>query len=193
MSYRRRHNLNLSGLWLLIGVNVLMFIATTADHDLIYSLGLQPESFSERPWTIASSLFVHGSVWHILANMFTLYFFGSYLTLLVGERRFLMVYFLGGLVGNALYLLLADPLFTGIGASGAVFAVGGALSVMRPKLKVIVFPIPIPLPLWIAVVGGCLIISLFPHVAWQAHFGGLLLGLGVGYYFNRRLGRFYRF
>jgi len=178
------------GLWFLIGLNALMFIATTADGDLVYSLGLQPDSFSERPWTIVSSLFVHGSLWHVLANMFTLYFFGNYLTLLEGEGRFLMVYFLGGLIGNALYLLLADPLVTGIGASGAVFAVGGTLAVIRPKTKVIVFPIPAPIPLWGAVVGGGLIISLFPHVAWQAHLGGLLLGVGSGYYFKRKSGRF---
>jgi len=178
------------GLWFLIGLNALMFIATTADGDLVYSLGLQPDSFSERPWTIVSSLFVHGSLWHVLANMFTLYFFGNYLTLLEGEGRFLMVYFLGGLIGNALYLFLADPLVTGIGASGAVFAVGGTLAVIRPKTKVIVFPIPAPIPLWGAVVGGGLIISLFPHVAWQAHLGGLLLGVGSGYYFKRKSGRF---
>ena len=177
-------------MWFLIGLNALMFIATTVDGDLVYSLGFQPDSFSERPWTFITSLFVHGSLWHILANMFTLYFFGNYLTLLVGERRFLMVYFLGGLIGNALYLLLADPLVTGIGASGAVFAVGGTLAVIRPKTKVIVFPIPAPIPLWGAVVGGCLIISLFPNVAWEAHLGGLLLGLGSGYYFKRRRGRF---
>ena len=169
-----------------------MFVATTGDPDLVYSLGLQPDSFSDRPWTIVTSMFVHKGLWHILANMLTLYFFGKYLTLLVGEERLLAVYFLGGLIGNALYLLLADPLHTGIGASGAVFAVGGALAVIRPKARVLVFPIPYPVPLWGAVVGGCFIISLFPNVAWQAHLGGLLLGLCAGYYFKRRIGWFWR-
>ncbi len=61
---------------------------------------------------------------------------------------------------------------------------------MRPKLKVLVFPLPFPLPLWAAVIGGFLILSLFPHIAWQAHLGGLVLGLISGYFFRERERRF---
>jgi len=89
-------------------------------------------------------------------------------------------------VGNVLFILLAPPLSIVIGASGAVFALGGALTVMRPKLRVFVFPLPVPLPLWSAVIGGFLIISLFPHIAWQAHLGGLVSGLIAGYFFRKR-------
>ena len=56
----------------------------------------------------------------------------------------------------------------------------------RPKLRVFVFPIPVPLPLWAAVIGGFLIISFFPNVAWQAHLGGLAFGLTIGYFFKKR-------
>ena len=73
-----------------------------------------------------------------------------------------------------------------VGASGAVFAVGGALAVMRPKLKVFIFPIPLPLNLWIAVIGGLVILSFLPYVAWQAHLGGLIVGLIAGYIFRRK-------
>jgi len=96
------------------------------------------------------------------------------------------VYFIGGILGSILYVLLGSPLSIAIGASGAVFAVGGALVVMRPKLRVFVFPIPVPLPLWAAVIGGFLIISFFPNVAWQAHLGGLAFGLTIGYFFRKR-------
>ncbi len=89
-------------------------------------------------------------------------------------------------MGSALFILLASPYSVAIGASGAVFALGGALAVMRPKLRVFVFPIPVPLPLWSAVIGGFLIISLFPRVAWQAHLGGLVFGLIAGYFFRKR-------
>ncbi|GAI53526.1 unnamed protein product, partial [marine sediment metagenome] len=94
--------------------------------------------------------------------------------------------FIGGILGNILYILLAPPLSIAIGASGAVFALGGVLAIMRPKLRVLVFPIPVPLPLWAAVIGGFLIISFFPNVAWQAHLGGLAFGLTIGYFFRRR-------
>ena len=89
-------------------------------------------------------------------------------------------------MGNVLFILLAPPLSIVIGASGAVFALGGALTVMRPKLRVFVFPLPVPIPLWSAVIGGFLIISLFPHIAWQAHLGGLVSGLIAGYFFRKR-------
>jgi membrane associated rhomboid family serine protease len=58
--------------------------------------------------------------------------------------------------------------------------------VLRPKLKVFVFPIPVPLPLWVAVIGGFLIISFLPQVAWQAHLGGLVCGLIAGLFLRRR-------
>ncbi|MBI4283397.1 MAG: rhomboid family intramembrane serine protease [Chloroflexi bacterium] len=139
------------------------------------------------PWTIVTNLFIHApfpAIWHVAGNMLTLYFFGSYLIQLIGERYFLIIYFVGGLVGNIFFMLLASPFSTAIGASGAVFAVGGALTVLRPKLPVFIFPIPVPIPLWVAVIGGFLIIS--PGIAWQAHLGGLLLGLMVGYFFRRQ-------
>ena len=73
-----------------------------------------------------------------------------------------------------------------VGASGAVFALGGALAVMVPKTKVFIFPIPVPIPLWIAIIGGFLVISFLPGIAWQAHLGGLLLGLLAGFYFKKQ-------
>jgi len=90
-----------------------------------------------------------------------------------------------------LFIFLAPPYSIVIGASGAVFALGGALAVMRPKLKVFVFPIPVPLPLWLAVIGGGLIISFFPGIAWQAHLGGLVFGMIAGYFFKKRERRFF--
>ena len=183
MSYR---GFKLGPIGFLIVANLLLFIVTLIVPTLILFLGLMPAGILDKPWTIVTSIFLHGSIGHILANMITLYFFGKYLCTLIGERKFLVVYFIGGILGNILYILLGPPLSIAIGASGAVFAVGGVLAVMRPKLRVFVFPIPAPLPLWVAVVGGFLILSFFPNVAWQAHLGGLAFGLTIGYFFRKR-------
>ena len=185
-AYRSYKRSNLNPLWILIALNVILFVVTLATPSLIRSFGLAPAGFAERPWTILTSLFLHGSFGHILGNMITLYFFGRYLRLLVGSSKFLLVYFIGGILGGILYILLAPPLSIAIGASGAVFALGGALAVMRPKLRVLVFPIPVPMPLWAAVVGGFIIISFLPNVAWQAHLGGLAFGVIGGYFFRRK-------
>ena len=131
-------------------------------------------------------MFMHGGLWHVLANMLTLYFFGSYLSRLVGESKFLITYLGGGILGNILFILLAPPFSVAVGASGAVFALGGVLTAMMPKLRVFIFPIPVPLPLWVAVIGGFIILSFLPYIAWQAHLGGLGFGLIIGYFLRRR-------
>ncbi|MFC1937228.1 rhomboid family intramembrane serine protease [Chloroflexota bacterium] len=184
--YRGYRGYSSTPIWFLIGINVLVFIVTMVRSEFIFLLGLQPATFLQQPWTIVTNLFVHGGFGHILTNMITLFFFGSFLCRLLGERKFLLVYFAGGIVGNIFYLWLANPFTIAIGASGAVFAIGGALTVLTPKLRVFIFPIPAPIPLWAAVIGGFLIISLFPNIAWQAHLGGLLLGLAAGYYFRKQ-------
>jgi len=125
-------------------------------------------------------MFVHFEFFHLFANMITLYFFGTYLNRLIGSRRFLLVYFGGGILGSIFFILLAPP-SVAIGASGAVFAI---------------FPIPVPLPLWIAVIGIFSILTLLAvldlmPIAWEAHLGGLLFGLGAGYLFKKRRRYYY--
>ena len=186
MTYRSYQSFKLTPIWALIGLNLLLFIATWIVPELIFLLGLQPASFLDRPWTIVTNLFMHAGLWHIIANMLTLYFFGTYLSRLIGEGKFLSVYFGGGILGNVLFILLGPPLSVAVGASGAVFALGGVLTVMRPKLRVFIFPIPVPIPLWAAVIGGFIILSFMPYIAWQAHLGGLIVGLIAGYFFRRR-------
>lgn len=173
-------------IFVIIGINLLIFMAIQISPELIVSMGLRPASILDRPWTVLTSIFVHADFFHIFANMFTLYFFGSYVYRLLGERRFLTVYFGGGILGSLLFMLLGPQFATAIGASGAVFAMGGALVALRPNIKVFIFPIPVPLSLWVAVIGGFLILSFIPGIAWEAHLGGILFGLGAGYLYKRK-------
>ena len=179
-------------LWL-ITINLLMFILTAlaaiaGKVSLVSLLGVRGATFLSQPWTLFTAMWLHGGIWHILANMITLHFFGRYLAQLVGNRKLLAVYLIGGVVGNLLFVLIAPPFATAIGASGAIFAAGGALAVMRPKTPVYVFPIPAPIPLIGAVIGGFVILSFFPGIAWEAHLGGLIVGLIAGYFFRRQEG-----
>ena len=194
VSYRGRGGFRLGPIGFLIIINLILFIVVSIRQELIYELGLSPAYFTSSPWTIVTNLFVHNGIWHIVANMLTLYFFGSYLSRLVGDRNFLVIYFLGGLLGNVVYLLLAPDYSIAVGASGAVFAVAGALTVLRPRMTVFIIPIPVPIPLWVAVIGGFFMLSLpwfAANIAWQAHLGGLVLGLVAGFIFRRRLRRFF--
>ena len=184
--HRSRQGFRLSPVLILILVNVLLFIATLTNANIIYYLGLMPAGVLLRPWTIVTSMFLHSGLWHIIFNMWMLFLFGSSLSRLVGEGRFLFVYFCGGILGSVLFILLAPPFSIAVGASGAVYALGGAFAVMRPKQRFIIFPIPVPMPLWVVVLVFMVIFSFLPGIAWQAHLGGLVLGLIAGYFFRRR-------
>ena len=200
MSYRRYRGDNIAPVLAIIILCFLVYIATILprfldflNYNLVALLGLQTASFIHMPWTIVTNLFVHGSIWHLLFNVLTLYFFGTFLLRLVSIRTFLIIYFLGGIVGNIFFMIsaffwfLASPYSIVIGASGAIFALGGTLTVLMPRLRVFVFPIPVPMPLWVAVIGGFVILSFIGGVAWQGHLGGLVLGLLAGFVLRNRV------
>jgi membrane associated rhomboid family serine protease len=207
--YRRAGSswgLGLSPLWLIIIANFIVFIAVLvsgegrypfSDHywiisdKLTYYLGLIPYYFFSRPWTIITAMFIHAGFWHLFVNMFTLFFFGRALAMLVGHNRFLLVYFIGGIFGNVMYLLLGNDLSIAVGASGAVYAIAGALVMLRPNIRVLLYFF-IPMPLWLVVLIFFVLFSLPPiadglNMAWQAHLGGLVVGLIAGYFFRKRL------
>ena len=189
MSYRSYRSDNIAPVLAIIILCFLVYIATIVagilGHDLIPLLGLRTASFLAQPWTIVTNLFVHGGIWHLIFNMLTFYFFGSFLSRLVGTRAFLIIYFFGGILGNVFFMLLGSPFAIVIGASGAIFALGGALAVLTPRLRVFVFPIPAPIPLWAAVLGGFVIMFFVSGVAWQGHLGGLVFGLIAGLVLRR--------
>lgn len=179
-------------LWFVIALNVLIFLlefitgeGSPARSELIPFLGLTPALLLRQPWTIISNIFVHASWWHLIVNMISLYFLGSFLLRAVGERGFLLVFLLGGLAGNILYFLLGPAYTPGVGASGAIYALGGTLAVLAPGIPVLIFPIPTPVPLWAAIL-IFFFISFLPGIAWQAHLGGLLLGLAAGFILRQR-------
>jgi membrane associated rhomboid family serine protease len=197
--------LGMSPVLAIIIANLILFVAVFVSgegryplgeyHEIIidrftYYLGLIPFYVTSRPWTILTSMFVHGNFFHILFNMLTLYFFGTYLTRMVGQNRFILLYFIGGIAGNLLYVLIGEQFSIVVGASGAIYAIAGALVVMVPNIRVAFFGI-VPMPLWVAILVVGVILSFLPGVAWQAHLGGLVVGLIAGYFFRKRLRQYY--
>jgi len=197
MRYSSYRGFGLSPVLAIIVVCLLVYLAINVairllgqDPTLLLSLlALQRATVWQMPWTLVTSLFTHVDLWHLAANMLTLFFFGRFLSGLIGTRSFLVIYFFGGILGGIFCLATPSPV---IGASGAIFALGGTLAVLTPKLRVFVIPIPVPLPLWVAVIGGFVIMSFFPNVAWQGHLGGLIFGLIAGFVLRRRVRVFFR-
>ena len=168
-----------------LGVNIAAYSGT----NIIPYIGLYGSwsGLMARPWTLVTYMFTQADFMHLLTNMLTLYFFGSFLNRVAGERNFLLIYFAGGIIGGLFVLWLSSPYIPTIGASGAVFALGGALAIVAPKVSVFIFPIPVPMPLWVAVAIGFLILLPLSFVSWQGHLGGLVFGLLAGLYLRHRL------
>jgi membrane associated rhomboid family serine protease len=134
-------------------------------------------------------MFVHVEFWHIFGNMLTLFFFGRVVYQLIGSAKFLLLYFVGGIVGNLLYIWIGTPNVIAIGASGAVYTLAGALVVMMPTLRVAVWGV-LPMPLWAVILLFFVLWSVpgvFPDLAWQVHVGGLAVGLIAGFIFRRTM------
>jgi membrane associated rhomboid family serine protease len=94
-------------------------------------------------WAPFTSMFLHESFGHFLGNIITLYLFGVIVGDLIGDRRVLPIYLLGGLVGNILYFISAQFMpYVGsyaLGASGAIMALAGAALILAPDYRVMLF------------------------------------------------------
>ncbi|KMQ66672.1 membrane protein [Chryseobacterium angstadtii] len=83
----------------IIIINVIVFIGTyfLGDKVIGYLAGFYPFSPFFHSWQIITHMFMHGSIMHILFNMLTLYSFGPILEQTLGDRKYLILYFLSGL------------------------------------------------------------------------------------------------
>ncbi|MCD0477060.1 rhomboid family intramembrane serine protease [Chryseobacterium sp. LC2016-29] len=82
----------------LIIINVVVYLAALLLPQLDYYLaGYYPFSSNFKSWQIITHMFMHGSPMHILFNMFTLYSFGPILEQSLGDKKYIILYFLSGL------------------------------------------------------------------------------------------------
>jgi membrane associated rhomboid family serine protease len=203
----------------LIAVNTVVFLAqAAAPHGLdlaalrfgavpyaITHFRSLPETAAVPPLlTLLTSMFLHGSLFHLLGNMLYLWIFGNNIEDRLGPVRFGLFYVVCG-VAAALTHILFEPgsRVPMIGASGAIAGVLGAYAVVFPRARVKTFiflifyidvvaiPAAIVLGLWFLL--QILNVGMGGGVAWFAHIGGFLAGivlirLALGPGFRRRAG-----
>lgn len=121
-------------------------------------------------WQLLTSAFAHVEVWHIAANMLSLFLLGPQIERVIGRARFLALYLISGLAGSVCVYWLSDPDGYTLGASGAIFGLLGALLVIVYKTKGDLQQL-----------AGLLVLNAFitfvvPNVSWQGHLGGLVGG-----------------
>ena len=192
----------------LIFINVVVFVwelsftsnfaDPIATQELFYTYGSIPRFvLSGDVVSIITSMFMHGGIAHIAGNMVFLFVFGDNIEDRFGHLKYLLIYLLWGILAAYAHSLVTtddtNALIPAVGASGAISGVLGAYLVMFPRAKIftVVFAffittIRIPaiafLPIWfiMQLVFG----FFFPQsggVAYFAHIGGFVAGLGTAY------------
>lgn len=114
--------------YVLIGINILMFIYTViANYDVILKYGMyNPFVKAGEFYRLFTSMFLHGSILHILFNMYALYVLGPQIESFFGKWKFLFIYIISGLCGSVLSLTFNVNVIS-IGASGAIFGLLGSM------------------------------------------------------------------
>ena len=167
----------------LSGIIILFFICQMVFPGFTDALVLNNKSF-EQPWRFVTAIFLHSSLTHLLFNLFALVLFGLILEKLTSSNKFLIVFFVSGIAAN---LIAVNFYQSSLGASGAIFGVIGAVTLIRPFIFVWAFGLPMPIIvatfLWI---GGNLIETFIPSdIGTIAHLSGLFFGLVFGFIFKK--------
>lgn len=121
-------------------------------------------------YRLLTAAFLHADPLHLAFNGFALYSLGMTLEPQLGRVRFAALYLLSALAGSAASYVLSDPLAVGVGASGAVYGLFGALYVTARRLRLETRPIVILLLINLAIT------FVVPVIDWRAHLGGLVAG-----------------
>ncbi|MEI6300614.1 MAG: rhomboid family intramembrane serine protease [Betaproteobacteria bacterium] len=181
----------------LILTNVILFFAPGMGMALpLDALALWPLGPNFMPWQVLTYAFLHGSLTHLLFNMFGLYMFGGDIERVWGSKRFLNYYLICVLSAAAAQLLvsfLMGSRYPTVGASGGLFGLLIAFAMVYPNRMImpLIPPIPMRAPVFVALYGG---LELFlgvtgsqSGVAHFAHLGGLAGGyLFIKFWRGRR-------
>jgi membrane associated rhomboid family serine protease len=170
----------------LIVANVVAFmLQTLVGDEVIAPLALWPLGADFMPWQLLSYAFLHGSMTHLLFNMFGVYMFGSDIERVWGSKRYLTYYVvcaISAAVAQLVVAALTGAVYPTIGASGGVFGLLLAFAMLFPRRIVVplIPPIPMRAPIFVAIYGA---IELFlgvtgtqQGVAHFAHLGGMAGG-----------------
>lgn len=181
--------------YILILVCVIVFAIQSivftdpAQADIFFNdYGFSGANLVERPWTIVTSIFIHGDITHLLANILVLYFFGVAVEDELRWKKMLALFFLGAFAGDGISLLFYSFDTISIGASAGIFALIGAGIFVRP----FDFSVPNPVPLGLLGIAYVIynIFGVFTdaesNISYIAHFGGLIVGLAYGFYYRRK-------
>ncbi|MFI5714904.1 rhomboid family intramembrane serine protease [Nocardia sp. NPDC051750] len=166
--------------YVLIALNVVVYAITAAQSRslmenqrgsaLFIDWVMYPPAVAAGEWfRVVGSGFLHYGLIHLLLNMFALYVVGRDIELVLGRARYLAVYLISLLGGSAAVMLLAQNSLTA-GASGAVYGLFGAITVILIRLR------QNPNSMLILIGINVFISFSLPGISLMGHLGGLAAG-----------------
>lgn len=142
-------------------------------------------------WRFLTAIFLHGSLAHLIYNLFALLLFGSIAEKLVGGKKFLIVFFVSGIAAN---IIAGNFYSSSLGASGAIFGIIGLIVILKPGMAVWAFGLPMPMflagILWMAgdLLGavGFFIGNPIDNTGNIAHLAGMFIGMVFGFFYKEK-------
>ena len=142
--------------------------------------GMIPEAIAQGQWwRLLTSTVLHSGIFHLLFNMYALYWLGPQLESVLGQMRFTALYVLSALGGSIASYWFSDLNTVSVGASGAIFGLITATIVIGRKMQSDVSQLLVLLGLNV-VIGFAQ-----PGIDWRAHFGGAAIGAAVAYLYTK--------
>ena len=202
----------------LIIINIIVLVATMINENFMYE-NFSLFSFHSpffKPYQFITHMFMHGGIWHLFFNMYTLWIFGGILENVWGSKKFLLFYFVTGLGAALLHNLvleielstLQNAVQSGnmaaqtsimnilrtptVGASGAIYGVLLGYGMLFPNNIIsLIFP-PIALKAkWFVIIFGAIellmgVTGTGSDVAHFAHLGGMIFGFILIMYWKKK-------
>jgi membrane associated rhomboid family serine protease len=124
-------------------------------------------------WRLITVAFVHGNLFHLVFNLYTLHILGTPVELYFGKTKYILILLISLVFGSLTSAIFNNPLIASVGASGIIFGLFGSIALLGARVGVewrgsmIIVLINFALGF---VLGG---------IDWRAHVGGLLGGVGA--------------
>jgi membrane associated rhomboid family serine protease len=159
---------------------ISIFVLSLLLGSFALAFGMIPAAIAQGEWwRLLTSTLLHGSILHLLFNMYALYWLGPQLERSLGHVRFAALYLLSALGGSVASYWFSDLRTVSVGASGAIFGLITATIVIVREMRTDVSQLVVLLGLNV-VIG-----FLQAGIDWRAHFGGAVTGAAIAFLYTK--------
>jgi rhomboid protease GluP len=174
--------------WIIIACFLVTFGAFVSP-DLVNLFAFAPSDlYRGRLWTLVTALFLHASLLHLLGNMIFLFVLGRTLERVANSKKFLTVFFVGGILSFVFSVPFYNPDVLMLGASAAIFSVASADMLIAPLSFSIIFLAPVGAIALLYFLYNIIAVyyGISGNVAYVSHVIGFALGIPFGIMWSKQ-------